>query len=88
MPAVPGTWSDVSFDNLRAQGAFLVSAKKVDGKLLEVTITAEKGGVARLKLPPKDWQVTFAEQAGLSAIEPEFMEFRCQPGGVVTLSPK
>lgn len=27
-PAIPAAWSDVSFDNLRAMGAFLVSAEK------------------------------------------------------------
>jgi hypothetical protein len=47
-PAVPGGWQDASFDSLRAQGAFLVSAKMKAGRIVEVRVTSEKGG--RLKL--------------------------------------
>lgn len=31
-PAVPDEWEDVSFHNLRAEGAFLISAQRKDGK--------------------------------------------------------
>ena len=30
-PAVPAAWKDAAFSSLRAQGAFLVSARRVDG---------------------------------------------------------
>jgi len=49
-PAVPGSWQDVGFESLRAQGAFLVSAERANGKVREVRVTAEKGG--RLRLEP------------------------------------
>lgn len=42
-PAIPGDWKDVSFENLRAQGAFLVSAERKDGKMVSVKIQSEKG---------------------------------------------
>ena len=42
-PAIPGDWKDVSFENLRAQGAFLVSAERKDGKVVSVKIESEKG---------------------------------------------
>jgi alpha-L-fucosidase 2 len=56
-PAVPAAWKNVSFHNLRTEGAFLVSAKKENGITDEVTITAEQGGVLILKLPFRTWTV-------------------------------
>ena len=50
-PAVPGAWQDASFDSLRAQGAFLVSAKMKAGKVVEVRVTSEKGGRLKLENP-------------------------------------
>ena len=50
-PAVPSSWDTLSFDKLRAQGAFLVSAKKENGAVTAIEITAEKGGLLKLKNP-------------------------------------
>ncbi|WP_299364295.1 glycoside hydrolase family 95-like protein [uncultured Parabacteroides sp.] len=50
-PAVPATWQDVSFDHLRAMGAFLVSAEKQGGALRLVRIYPEQGGTLRLAIP-------------------------------------
>jgi len=50
-PAVPASWTDVSFDSLRACGAFIVSAKMKGGKVVEVRVTSEKGGTLRLENP-------------------------------------
>src|ERR1700709_2383683 len=41
-PAVPDSWKNISFSTLRAEGAFLVSAKKANGQVTEVKIFAEK----------------------------------------------
>ena len=49
-PATPQSWSDVSFDKLRAMGAFLVSAQKSDGELKNIQIISEKGGECKLAL--------------------------------------
>jgi len=56
-PAVPKTWNNVSFKTLRAEGAFLISAKKENGPVESITIKAEKGGMLRLKLPFPTWIV-------------------------------
>jgi alpha-L-fucosidase 2 len=53
-PAIPSSWDDVSFHRLRAEGAFLLSARRVGGKVCEVECTAEKGGVLRLVNPFPD----------------------------------
>ena len=50
-PAIPSEWKDISFTTLRAQGAFLVSAKQMSGKVEKVEISSEKGGICKLKNP-------------------------------------
>lgn len=62
-PAVPASWQNISFRTLRAEGAFLVSAKKENGQVSEVKITSEKGGVTRLKLPFKTWLIASSKNA-------------------------
>jgi hypothetical protein len=53
-PAIPAAWEDVSFEGLRAEGAFLVSAQRFRGKISEVEFYSEKGGVLRLLNPFPD----------------------------------
>ncbi len=50
-PAIPAGWKEVSFDKLRAQGAFLISATMHDGTVKEVKIFPEKGGSLYLENP-------------------------------------
>jgi alpha-L-fucosidase 2 len=39
-PAVPAQWKDTAFESLRAEGGFTVSARRVAGKTVTVSITA------------------------------------------------
>ena len=50
-PAVPPSWASVRFESFRAEGAFLVSAKKDGGTVVEVRVISEKGGTLRLENP-------------------------------------
>lgn len=50
-PAIPTSWNDVSFSDLRAQGAFLISASKVQGAVKEVVIKPTMGGTLTLANP-------------------------------------
>jgi alpha-L-fucosidase 2 len=50
-PAIPKDWKDVNFSKLRAEGAFLVSAKMENGVVTEVIILSEKGGELKLLNP-------------------------------------
>lgn len=50
-PAIPSTWQEVSFDQLRTVGAFLVSATRQQGKTTQVKIRSDKGGKIRLLNP-------------------------------------
>lgn len=50
-PAVPSDWKDAAFEDLRAEGAFLVSAKLENEKLVMVRIESEKGEPLVLSSP-------------------------------------
>lgn len=69
-PAVPENWKNVSFNNLRAMGGFLVSAALKDGKVVRLEIYAEKGG--RL--------------AVFSPFEHKVVEYDTQPGSRIDLA--
>ncbi|MDD5678185.1 MAG: hypothetical protein PHW60_09380 [Kiritimatiellae bacterium] len=59
-------WPDASFDNLRAEGAFLVSAVKRAGAIQWMRIHSEKGGLCRIADPfdPKGGIRHIRTQAG------------------------
>lgn len=48
-PAVPQAWQNISFKNMRAEGAFLVSAERKEGKITGVRIISEAGQKLRLQ---------------------------------------
>ena len=47
-PAIPSSWKDASFKQLRAEGAFLVSADMQNGQTKNIRITSLKGGALTL----------------------------------------
>jgi len=83
-PAIPVGWKDVSFNQLRTTGAFLVSAKRQDGKVEKVEILAEKGGVIKLANPFADMQIK-----GLKNMKEEngILEIRMEVGEKIVLQP-
>ncbi|MFV0472386.1 MAG: glycosyl hydrolase family 95 catalytic domain-containing protein [Paludibacteraceae bacterium] len=46
---MPSAWTNASFINMRAKGAFLVSATRKKGKTVFIQVESEKGGVCRLQ---------------------------------------
>lgn len=50
-PAIPDSWKDVSFEKLRAMGAFVISAERKDGRTERVRILSERGCKLRLAVP-------------------------------------
>jgi alpha-L-fucosidase 2 len=50
-PAIPSSWKNVSFNTLRAQGAFLISSEIKNGRVRYITIYSEKGGQAHILNP-------------------------------------
>jgi hypothetical protein len=47
-PAVSAEWKDVSFDKLRAEGGFIVSAERRGGKTVSYSVTATVDGPLRM----------------------------------------
>ncbi len=83
-PAIPKTWNDVGFYQLRAEGAFLVSALKKSGYVTKVKIYSEKGGKLAVENPFESHPfkidlmdcVPVSENGGIYT-------FDCQPGGKI-----
>lgn len=70
-PAIPEGWREAGFDKMRAVGGFLVSADYRNGKVQDITIQSEKGGILKILNP-------FTNQ-----IE----ERNTKPGEVIKLTP-
>jgi hypothetical protein len=85
LPAVPAEWKDISFENLRAEGAFLVSIKKTNGRVSEVKIVSEKGGNTRVKLPFKTWTATAQKDIKIKDTHDGFISLNCKPGAMLVL---
>ena len=68
-PAIPSHWENVSFENLRAEGAFLISAERINGKVVRLNIKSEKGLPLRV----------------LSPVTGQVIDVKTKPGEVVTL---
>jgi len=85
MPAIPAEWKDVSFENLRTEGAFLVSAMKAGGQVDEVKIVSEKGGVTKLKLPFKTHFVASNTDFKVKSDGNGFLELMATPGAILVL---
>ncbi|MFM6969895.1 MAG: glycosyl hydrolase family 95 catalytic domain-containing protein [Sediminibacterium sp.] len=90
-PAVPASWKNVSFDKLRTEGAFIVSAKKENGQVKTVTIKAEKDGTLLLQNPfdVNNKYVVSAQSATQKKPDQRNMLcFECKKGAFVTLRVK
>jgi hypothetical protein len=85
MPAIPASWNKVSFEQLRTEGAFLISARKDGGQVDEVKIVAEKGGQTRLKLPFKTFFAASNKGFVINSTEDGFLSLTAVPGAVLVL---
>lgn len=50
-PAIPESWRNASFRNMRAMGAFIVSADYKEGKVSKIEVRSEKGGKLKILNP-------------------------------------
>ncbi|MES1217922.1 MAG: glycoside hydrolase family 95-like protein, partial [Bacteroidota bacterium] len=81
-PAVPASWKDVSFTDLRTEGAFLISAKKENGVPVSVKIVAEKGGMCNIKLPFKTFIQKGIQRSSIK-FEKDILSFNTFPGQTI-----
>ncbi|HTG55119.1 MAG TPA: hypothetical protein VL943_02535, partial [Niabella sp.] len=84
-PAVPRSWNDVSFKQLRAEGAFIVSAQKENGVPVAITITAEQGGLLRIKLPFRTWITRSMPMSLFNTSEQGIISVKMKKGQTITI---
>lgn len=80
---------DASFNTLRAQGAFLISASVADGEISPVTCLSECGNTFRMDNPWPSAQVTVTPSSGTSfTVKPVdgVITFDTTPGTTYTIS--
>jgi hypothetical protein len=87
-PATPDAWGDAAFDNLRAEGAFLVSARRRKGRTTWVRIESEAGARCRLHNPFRGPACLREESSGRQRrLRGNRVEFATRPGERYTLTP-
>ncbi|MGE5297403.1 MAG: glycosyl hydrolase family 95 catalytic domain-containing protein, partial [Solirubrobacterales bacterium] len=88
-PAIPETWRDASFRGLRAEGAFVVSAERREGRVRSIEILAEAGGQLRLENPfgQGGYVLTGVEADGIKTQGPDLL-VDLRPGQKVTFASK
>ena len=85
-PAIPAGWTDVAFRNLRAQGAFLVSATKSGGRLTQVQVRPEQGGTLRLALPAGSKVKEISGATATDTADAGILTLQTEKGKTVTLT--
>ena len=81
-PALPEEWKDVSFEGLRAMGAFLVSAQMEGGEITRVCIYSEKGGMLKIARPG-----TLKPDKNYTLSGPDILNIDTQAGEWIELKP-
>lgn len=80
-PSMPEFWLDACFHTLRAEGAFLVTARRVQGKTIFVEIMSEKGEKCRVKNPFEGPAALTNLQTGKTRqSRDDIIEFETRPG--------
>jgi hypothetical protein len=86
-PALPDFWHNAYFQNLRAEGAFLVTAKFSDGQVTFVEIESEVGGVCRVRNPfVSDAALVDTRTGEQSVLSGSELTFGTEPGGCYCLT--
>ena len=84
-PAIPGEWEDISFDKLRTEGAFLVSAIMEGGEITEVEVISLAGADCRIKNP---FAESFDSNKKGIKVSAEFIEFETSKNEKVVMKAK
>ena len=88
-PALPDHWQDAYFENLRTEGAFLISSQLSEGKISFIDVTSEIGGMCRVHNP---WStcasVTSFSEGKICLIEGDTLEFSTCKGDSFRLTPE
>ncbi len=85
-PSMPDRWHDAYFENLRAEGAFLVTAKRAAGRTVFVRVVSEAGGPCRVRNPFGGPAVLRTGEE-TRTLDGGVLGFETQPGREYTLHP-
>jgi len=88
-PSVPEFWPAAYFEKLRAEGAFLVTARRERGKTQFVEISSEAGEICRVRNPFPGRGAILAESGtGQRNLEGDWLEFKTEVGKKYLLTPE
>lgn len=80
----PESWKDCSFSNMRAAGAFLVSAVRKDGETISIHINSEKGGACRIQTGMETFKVS--KDYKIVDLNKGIIEILTVPGEIIKIS--
>jgi len=86
MPALPEQWRNVSFQKLRTEGAFIVSAERKNGAMQQVVIRSEKGGILKLKNPFENYIYKKTGNILLTHSSKQFIQLEFKAGATIILN--
>jgi alpha-L-fucosidase 2 len=85
-PAIPRAWQeDASFERMRAEGAFLVSARMKEGQITAVEIYSEKGAELRLKNNIAE-EIVVRRGGKEQRTRAELLTLQTKPGETITIT--
>jgi alpha-L-fucosidase 2 len=90
-PAVPDRWQNVAFENFRTEGAFLVSARLINGSFDQFHLLSEKGNTCTIENPWPGRKMEVKDSEGNMVITEESganILFSTFAGGKYTISRK
>lgn len=79
-PATPDTWKDASLYQMRAQGAFMISASRIEGKIRLLHVKSLVGGKCILQTDFSDSVRTVSSRVKSISIADGRIEFEMEPG--------
>jgi hypothetical protein len=86
-PAIPASWKNVSFENLRTVGAFLVSSRRTNGSVANIHILSEKGAMCTIENPWRSSRVQLVRNGKKNQIlSGNVLTFQTQPHEEIELN--
>ncbi|GMV92910.1 MAG: hypothetical protein AMXMBFR82_26880 [Candidatus Hydrogenedentota bacterium] len=83
-PTMPDRWNDAYFENLRAEGAFVVTAKLEDDEVVGAVIASEAGMPCEIANPWPDAKVTVSRMDSdepTQSLDGAIIQFKTNKGG-------
>jgi hypothetical protein len=83
VPATPESWQNISFKTLRAEGGFLISAKKENGVATKIIMQSKKDSACEIKIPFSHFKLSNNKKY---KVKDRVIEFSIEKNETVTIS--